>query len=816
MYFKKCFKKVLVLAVVTMLLPGLVLFSASSKADKALGKKGATVTIANGTLIYWKDLKKVTFDKANPRRMKPVLNFEDPTKIVKKSMVADPVVQKSQPSKLTSGIMALTNPIKNFEAMNLMENGSGWPPDTNGDVGINHYVQTVNTSIGIYDKATGKMISTTFFDDLFPPAVGTPCDYENNGDPIVLFDQINKRWFILDFAWTGTTNGSYYSIAASVTADPTGAWWLYCFKADDVLMNDYPKCGIWHDGVYVTANMFAFGGSYQTSKIWAIKTPDIYKGTLTAQSTTTMSLRSFSIMPSNARGKIAPHHSAPNYLYSIDADEFGGLHTDALHVWKYKVDWRTPANTTFTGPTILPVAPYDLTSSRVPQLGTAWTLDSLYGRLMYSTVYRRNNAGSGGAESVYLSHTAEYMGRRAVRWYEVRIKNGVSSVYQQGTYSPDANHRWMGSVCADKHGNIAIGYSTSSTKMYPAIQYAGRRATDPKGIMGQGEKTLINGTGAQTRISRWGDYSMMSIDPVDDETFWYTQEYYLTSAVAPQLPDWRTRVVAFKITPAGPPKDLAEALDSTDCVFTTSGTGVWAYQKAVSCSGGDAAKSPVLGHNRSASMSTTISGQIAVKFYWKVSSQANFDYLKFFVDGVLIAQISGNVNWKALTVPVTTGAHTLTWTYAKNSSISSGSDAGWVDNLELNNGVGIALDLPAQNFMQTGTVNFDITTVSPFYGPSCIMAPDSLTNSESTIVEANITGKTSVKFYWKASSEDGWDYLNFYIDGVLTDQISGEVDWTQQTYTVSKAAHKLTWAYIKDSADSAGADTGWVDRVEIN
>lgn len=682
-------KKISVIAIMAVFLLGLSLMAVPPEPAQ---KKGAEVTVVYGTAIDWDDLSEIAYKPITQRKMRPVRNFEDPCTVITKLLEIDPVADRRiRKSNAPVRELALSNPVKSFDGLSLMEHGSGWPPDTNGDAGINHYVQTVNTSFGIFNKSTGALIGAREFNDFFPLECGVPCDNDNNGDPIVLFDQIHQRWFMLGFAWTGTTNGSHFSIAVSQSPDPTGAWWTYCLKADDVLMNDYPKCGVWHDGIYVTANMFAFGGSYQQSKIWAIKTPDLYKGRLIAQSTTTLSLRSFSIMPGCARGKTPPPAGSPNYLYSIDANEFGGLHTDALHVWKYKVDWRTPANTTFSGPEILPVAPYDLTSSRIPQLDTTWTLDSLYGRLMFSTVYRNYGYYSTeSGEAVYLSHTAEYMGSRAVRWYELRIRNGVSSVYQQGTYSPDAKHRWMGSVCADKNGSIAIGYSTSSTLMYPAIQYTGRRVTDPPGIMGA-EKTLIRGTGSQSRISRWGDYSMMTIDPVDDETFWYTQEYYLATAVSPQLPDWHTRIGSFKI-----------------------------------------------------------------------SGAAGF-----------------------VLPPVATG-------------------------------IDVALDITGQKFYQKGTRKFVVTTAAPYFGPSCVTAPAELTHNESCRLETTVSKKTSVKFWWKVSSESGWDYLNFYIDGVLQARISGEAGWAQKVYTLTPGTHTLSWAYIKDSADDGGSDTGWVDRVQIN
>ncbi len=814
MSIKYCFKKVFVVLIVTMILPGLVLFSATKNEQKPIVKKGAEVTMANGTLVYWKDLQKVALDANTQRRMKPILNFVGPRKIVKKSTAKDTAVENSFPKGLVRSILTLTTPILSFAGMNLTSNGAGWPPDPNGDIGLNHYVQTVNTSIGIYNKTTGALVSATTFDAFFPSAVGSPCDATNNGDPIVLFDQINQRWFILDFAWSGTANGSFYSIAASQTSDPTGAWWTYCYRADTTLMNDYPKCGVWHNGIYITANMFQFSGSYQYAKIWAIKTPDVYTGTLTAQSVTDSGYYAFSLMPSNARGTTAPSSITPNYMFSQDADEFGSPSTDALKVWKYAVDWATPANTTWTGPTSMAVTAYDLTGTGIPQSGSSISLDSLAGRLMYSAVYRKFST----YEAVYLTHTVDYSSRRAVRWYEVRISGGTTSIYQQGTYSPDATHRWMSSICADKYGNIALGYSVGASTMFPGIRYAGRLTTDTLGTMGQGEQTLIAGTGSQTSYTRWGDYSMLSIDPVDDETFWYTTEYYSTTGT-----NWLTRIGSFKITSGTPPTGtLQDAVDYPTLTFTTSGSGTWASQTATYYYDGDAAQSPVITHSQSASMSTTISGFNTIKFYWKVSSEASYDYLRFYVDGVLKDQISGTVDWVQKVYTVTTGSHTLMWTYYKDGSVSTGSDAGWVDKLQLTNEVitdpiAVALDITGQTFSLSGNYNFAVTTASSYYGGSSVWAPAALGNSQSCTMETVISGKTSVKFWWKVSSELNYDYLSFYIDGVLQHRISGTsvTAWAQKVYTVTSGSHTLKWTYSKDSSVSSGSDTGWVDKLEL-
>ncbi len=555
-------KKVSVFILVFMLATSFSLFSAKTEGKRVI--KGAEKITIKGTVRHWKDVNKLPLSqRLTPRKIRPVLNFERNRPFIKKEADRDPVVQtsfgdngiKRESKAMVGGI--------NFAGMNSNDNGSGWPPDTVGDVGPDHYVQAVNTSIGIYDKDTGALISATTFNDFFEGAAvaGTPCDEDNNGDPIVLYDQYAERWFILDFAWDASqADGSYYAIAVSQTSDPTGSWWQYAMRADDTLMNDYPKCGVWHDGIYITANMFEFTGGFQHVKLWAVEKPSIYTGTLNVQVLTDDSYEAFSLMPANAKGSTPPASSTACYMFAMDADEFGAPSTDTLYVWEYDVDWSNPANTTWTGPTYLPTAAFGLTASQIPQPDTTWELDSLYGRLMNTGFYRN----FGTYEAAYLCHVVEYDSKRVTRWYEVRL-GATPSIFQQGTYAPDDHHRWMASIAADGDGNIALGYSAASDTLYPSIRYAGRVPSDPLGTLGEGEASMIEGGGSQIYISRWGDYSAMTIDPEDDETFWYTQEYYAETGY-----NWQTRIGAFKVgaTDTDPPIISNVVVEATDVAAT--------------------------------------------------------------------------------------------------------------------------------------------------------------------------------------------------------------------------------------------------------
>jgi len=437
----------------------------------------------------------------------------------------------------------MPSPIANFAGMNLSANGDGWPPDTNGDVGTTYYIQTVNTSVGIYNKSTGAQVSAVSFDTFFQGPAATPCDTSNDGDPVVLYDAMADRWIVTDFAWFSFNTGPYYEcIAVSQTNDPVaGGWYFYAMQANTgtfaTHFNDYPKLGVWPDAYYMSANMFQATGSGFGVRLWALDRASILAGgplnEVHFDLCTDGSCGSF--LPSNLRGTPPPAGS-PNYFMTAGAP-------DSLDIYEFHVDWTTPANSTLTGPTSVPVSPFVIQNDGVPQLGTGTLLDSLSFRLMMQLQYR--NMGS--YETLWANHTIDVNGKAIARWYEVRDPGGTPTLFQEGELElADGAHRWMGSIAADQDGNAAIGYSVSSSTMYPAIRYSGRRAGEYPGQLPQTETSLIDGAGSQTGISRWGDYSAMSVDPTDDCTFWYTNEYYVATGS-----NWQTRIGSFKFPSCG-------------------------------------------------------------------------------------------------------------------------------------------------------------------------------------------------------------------------------------------------------------------------
>lgn len=462
----------------------------------------------------------------------------------KPSGFRDPVWQDQFP------LGAVPAPLVNFDGVS---NRNGvLPPDTNGDVGPKHYVQWVNLSLAIYSKAGvlqyGPVNGNTVF-----AGFGGPCQTENDGDPIVLYDEAADRWMLSQFALPNYPAGPFYQcIAVSTSPDPTGPYHRYQFPFSK--MNDYPKFGVWPDGYYFAINQFAAG-----SGTWAGQGVAVFeRDKMLAGQTARMIYFDMAsdgslggMLPSDLDGQ-APPPGSPNSFMQFDDSP------DRLQVWEFHADWENTANATFTRTALLTTSAFDpamcsYSRSCIPQPGTSAKLDAISDRLMYRLQYRH----FGGHEAWVVNHTVDVDGtdRAGVRWYEVRKAGGSFSIFQQGTYSPDPVGRWMASAAMDSAGNIALAFNTSGSAVYPSVRYTGRLAGDPQGLMTQDEADIVTGSGSQrSTSSRWGDYSMLAVDPSDGCTFWATLEYQQVTSTAP----WRTRIAAFKFpscgsSPPGPP-----------------------------------------------------------------------------------------------------------------------------------------------------------------------------------------------------------------------------------------------------------------------
>jgi hypothetical protein len=465
---------------------------------------------------------------------------EHPVKPIPQPAQSSNTIAQDKALQTTPGQFVAATPGGTFEGVGLpIYSVNAAPPDTNGAMGATQYVQWVNEAFAVYnvDRTAGTLTR------IYGPANGNtlwsgfggPCQTSNDGDPIVQYDKAANRWIMTQFAVT--TAPYRQCVAVSTTPDATGSYARYEFTYGNNF-NDYPKLGVWPDGYYITYNMFANGSTFAGGYACAFDRTAMLAGAPATQQCFNLGTSFGGLLPSDLDGSTPPPVGSPNYIVN-----FG---TNSLNVWKFHVDWTNPANSTLSARTNLPVSAFSTAcggGACIKQPGTTQLLDSLGDRLMYRLAYRNR----GGVESLVVNHSVnlgttkknQYTG---VRWYELRVNGGTPSVFQQGTFAPDTRFRWMGSAAMDKVGNIGIGYSLSSANTYPSIYFTGRQATDAPGTMGT-ETNIYGGTGAQTRtLNRWGDYSSLSIDPVDDCTMWFTTEYIQTSGTF----NWSTRIGKIK------------------------------------------------------------------------------------------------------------------------------------------------------------------------------------------------------------------------------------------------------------------------------
>ncbi|HEX3571235.1 MAG TPA: hypothetical protein VHU44_10475 [Acidobacteriaceae bacterium] len=433
--------------------------------------------------------------------------------------------------------------LRNFEGLgngfpNFSVNSA--PPDTNGAVGATQFVQWVNESFAVFDKATGNTVAGPIAGNQLYQALGSthPCAVNNDGDPIAQYDKVNNRWILTQFSVTnGSSVGYWQCIAISQTSDATGAYNVYAFRQPN--FNDYPKFGVFNGTYFATYNMFK-GNTFAGGRLCAYDAAAMRSGAAASEQCFQLSSAYGGVLPADVDGSTAPPTGANEYFLA-----FG---SNSLLTWRFHVDFANSGNTSLTGPFTTSVATFSEAcggGTCIPQPSTTQQLDSLGDRLMYRLSYRHF---ADGHESLFVNHsvaaTSTYTG---ARWYELRPSgNGTAgvTVYQQSTYGPAGGlSRWMGSIAADKNGDIVLGYSTSSSSSDPSISYSYRIPTDSFTGLGS-EQVLFTGHGAQQRsLNRWGDYSAMTVDPVDDCTFWYTNEYLAANGTF----NWHTRIASFKL-----------------------------------------------------------------------------------------------------------------------------------------------------------------------------------------------------------------------------------------------------------------------------
>jgi hypothetical protein len=415
------------------------------------------------------------------------------------------------------------------------------PPDTNGAVGDTQFVQMVNITIAVYDKSSGALqlgpaaIHTmwTGFGGLCEFGGGTPT-FSDGGDPVVLYDHLAKRWLVTQLQYNTTFTQTAECIAVSTSSDATGTYnrYEYDFGAN---FPDYPKFSVWPDAYYNTINVFP-GKGFAGAQACAIDRAAMLAGEPASAVCFQQDSLISSLLPADLDGSTLPPAGAPNYLVGL-AD------STHLNFFRFHVDFSNTGNSTFSGPTLISVAPYNelcaraTTVSCIAQPNPGEKVDGLGDRLMFRLAYRN----FGDHESLVVNHSIKAGTTAGVRWYEIR-NPAAPFVYQQSTVvDPDVSY-WLGSIAMDKIGDIALGFSASSHNVFPSVYVAGRAPSAPAGAL-FGPLVVVNGSGVQVNsFHRWGDYSSMAVDPTDDCTFWYTQEYYATTGSV----NWATRIGSFK------------------------------------------------------------------------------------------------------------------------------------------------------------------------------------------------------------------------------------------------------------------------------
>lgn len=499
---------------------------------------------------------------------------------------ADPVVQGLAP------LEAIPAPLASFEGLSNQDNFTQYggyvvPPDTVGDVGPNHYVQAVNLLFRVFDKSGTALTAALPMSTLFA-AIGGPCATQDDGDPIVLYDPLADRWLLTQFA---VATPAHQCFAISRTGDPAGAYFLYDFVMPNNKFNDYPKFGVWPDAYYMSDNQF--DPDFQGAGVFALDRAKMLAGDPGASyiyfDLEPLDPTIGGLLPADVDGLAPPPPGAPNVFAYFTATEFADAQ-DGLRLFNFHADFGNPGASTFAERPESPVvvASFDPTMNElndgggpdcsngirwdfeddIPQpdasgVALCRRLDSLSDRLMFRLAYRN----FGAYESLVTTHSVDVNfsaitssnGHRAgVRYYELRrnLPGGSFAVTEQASFAPDTSHRWMGSAAIDASGNLAVGYSVSGSATFPSIRYAGRLAGDPPNGLTQGEATLQAGSNInETTLSRWGDYSMLAVDPVDECTFWYTTEYNAPlsgcTGVSPRC--WRTRIGSFRFPSCATP-----------------------------------------------------------------------------------------------------------------------------------------------------------------------------------------------------------------------------------------------------------------------
>jgi hypothetical protein len=453
-----------------------------------------------------------------------------------------------------------------FDAINATSSGCNClPPDTNGDVSDHHYIQWVNGGWQAFDKVTGTpdpQTPTPKPGNSFWTGFGGSCETSNDGDPIALWDPRAQRWVMSQFV---ASSPYAQCVAVSTTSDPFGTYNRYQFTWPK--FGDYPHMGIWTDesgsqsAYLLTTHEFssAAGGTFQGAALIAMERDKMLAGDPSAAMLRFAGYDAYGVEPVNLVGQLAaPANACPSFVHYDQSNYDGYL------FWDLCLNWTTPASSTISiTPTHIagtPFSPFGGPGS-VPQQQSGKLLDAFGTHTMYRANARAFPADAPTRVSLVINHSVQAdASQSAINWVHFNLDDHAAApaqptpldktILDQGTYAPDSHNRWMGGIAIDGSGNIGVGFSKSSATIHPQIEISGRTPDDAPGTL-RDETNCTDGiaNGSQTGYSRWGDYASMSVDPVDQCTFYFTTEYYATNSSG----SWRTRVCSFKFEGCGDP-----------------------------------------------------------------------------------------------------------------------------------------------------------------------------------------------------------------------------------------------------------------------
>ena len=470
-----------------------------------------------------------------------------PVVVTEYKHVLSPRLSELMPAKLNTPTLAGTSSLLapwlaantglSFEGTK----GAGYNySDATGAVGATQYVQVVNVKYTIYDKTTGAKVLGPFNENALWGTFGGPCQTSNNGDGTVMYDQAAGRWIFQHHAVP--VGGPYLDcIAVSTTSDATGSYYLYGFELT-VNLPDQPKLAIWPDAYYLGQNLLnPTTKSFLAAQACALDRSNMLLGNPATAICFQGSMSLPTILPVSWVGPTPPPAGSPEYFFQLD--QRPGYGFVRINQFLFHADFATPSNSTYTALSFLTIPVYKNACAApcIPQLDTTNKVKATGDRLMHPLIYRN----FGDHESILLTHGVStgttITAPSGIRWYEIRTPL-TPAIYQSGTFAPDSNYRWIPSIGMDQVGDIAVGYSVSSATMHPAIRYTGWTPADPLGQM-EAETSIMEGNGSQQAANpQWSGYSGMSLDPVDDCTFWYTNQYYALDSPN----KWNTRIASFK------------------------------------------------------------------------------------------------------------------------------------------------------------------------------------------------------------------------------------------------------------------------------